>query len=192
MKKAYIFPGIGYSCDRSLLYFSGRLASECGYEIRKIAYTGFEQGIKGDKEKMERAFKLALSQTEETLRDERFEDADELLFISKSIGTVVAAAFERSHGLSGRNIYFTPLAETFDFAQRGSGIAFHGTSDPWADTGIIKAACSELDIPLYITENANHSLETGNAVDDIANLQSAMRTVNDYIRQMEYEQMSLY
>lgn len=32
MKAAVFFPGIGYHCDKPLLYYSRKLAQECGYE----------------------------------------------------------------------------------------------------------------------------------------------------------------
>ena len=32
MKLAVFFPGIGYHCDKPLLYYSQKLAKECGYE----------------------------------------------------------------------------------------------------------------------------------------------------------------
>ena len=32
MKAAVFFPGIGYHCDKPLLYYSRKLAKECGYE----------------------------------------------------------------------------------------------------------------------------------------------------------------
>ena len=42
MKKlAVFFPGIGYTADRPLLYYSRRTAAELGYEIRSVAYSGF-------------------------------------------------------------------------------------------------------------------------------------------------------
>ena len=44
MKKiAVFFPGIGYTADKPLLYFSRRIAAAHGYEIRIMNYTGFRQ-----------------------------------------------------------------------------------------------------------------------------------------------------
>ena len=61
MKKiAVIFPGIGYHCDKPLLYYGKRLAARHGYEIREVPYGNFEPGIKGNPEKMQRAFRQAL------------------------------------------------------------------------------------------------------------------------------------
>ena len=47
MKAAVFFPGIGYHCDKPLLYYSRKLAQECGYEDRMARApcdAGFEAG----------------------------------------------------------------------------------------------------------------------------------------------------
>ncbi|MFQ9393889.1 MAG: hypothetical protein ACLR2E_06970 [Lachnospiraceae bacterium] len=39
------------------------------------------------------------------------------MFISKSIGTLIAASYAKKYGLIGvRQVLYTPLAETFQFA----------------------------------------------------------------------------
>ena len=40
-KAAVLFPGIGYSVDRPLLYYSGKMALSRGYEVIRVPYTGF-------------------------------------------------------------------------------------------------------------------------------------------------------
>lgn len=54
MKKkiAVLFPGIGYTCDKPLLYYTGKLAVARGYKIVKVEYGNFPSGIKENKEKM--------------------------------------------------------------------------------------------------------------------------------------------
>ena len=37
-KLAIIFPGIGYTCDKPLLYYAEDLAAQSGYECKRIAY----------------------------------------------------------------------------------------------------------------------------------------------------------
>ena len=39
MKIAVLFPGIGYHCDKPLLYYSGKLAAHYQYELVKVPYT---------------------------------------------------------------------------------------------------------------------------------------------------------
>ena len=56
MKAAVFFPGIGYHCDKPLLYYSRKLAQECGYEETiALSYTYDGGNIRGNEEKMQQA-----------------------------------------------------------------------------------------------------------------------------------------
>ena len=61
-KLAVIFPGIGYTADKPLLYFGRRIAVEYGYEVRIMDYKGFPPKVKGDRNRMEESFFIALRQ----------------------------------------------------------------------------------------------------------------------------------
>ena len=117
MKLAVLFPGIGYTCDKPLLYYAGKLAQGLGYELKRVEYGNFPAGIKGDQEKMKAAFESALTQTEEILKDVDFAQYEDILFISKSVGTVVAACYRQKYHIACRSISFTPLEETFMFIE---------------------------------------------------------------------------
>ncbi len=181
MKLAVIFPGMGYTCDKPLLYYSAKIASQQGYEIKRVEYGNFPKKVKGNKEMMSAAFETARKQTKEILKDVDWESFDEILFISKSIGTEVAAHYLKKHDLKARSISFTPLAETFLYA-RGEGIMFHGTKDPWVeDSSLIIEGCEKIGQQIYLTEDGNHSLETGDIARDLANLAVIMDVVSRYI-----------
>lgn len=181
MKKiACLFPGIGYTCDKPLLYYSWKLLKGMGWQIIPVQYSGFPSGVKGNAEKMQQCAYMALEQAEDLLREIDWSEYSEILFIGKSVGTVVCAAYAERHSLDCRQILFTPVEAAFRFAGRNA-IAFHGTADPWADTKAIRKACKKLDIPLYETGNANHSLETGDVDTDIRELRKVMQTVRNYI-----------
>lgn len=182
MKIAVLFPGIGYTCDKPLLYYAGKLAAKYDYRVMPVAYGNFPSGVKGNREKMEQSFYSALHQAEEMLKDVRWEDYEDILFISKSVGTIVAACYKKQHQIKARSISFTPLEDTFSFAS-GEGIMFYGTADPWVKDGrVICEGCEKIGQRLYITENANHSLETGDVAVDLANLAKIMGQAEEYIK----------
>ena len=180
-KIACLFPGIGYTCDKPLLYYSWKLLKGMGWEVVPVPYSGFPEKVKGDPEKMKLSAEMALEQAEEILREIEWDRYGEILFIGKSVGTVVCGAYASAHGIDCRRILFTPVEDTFGFSC-GDAVAFHGTSDPWADTGVIRKCCSEQVIPLYETEGANHSLETGDVEKDIKELRNVMKTVREFVR----------
>ncbi len=40
MRLVVVFPGIGYHCDKPLLYYGRKVASECGYdEVVTLSYS---------------------------------------------------------------------------------------------------------------------------------------------------------
>lgn len=179
MKIVCLFPGIGYTCDKPLLYYSSKMLSALGWQTIRIAYGGFPSGVKGNAAKMKQCAEMALEQAEKLLKDTDWSRYDEILFVSKSVGTVVAGAYAQKHHIACRHVLFTPVEASFSFGIR-EAIAFHGTSDPWADSEVIRDACLAAGIPLYTTEKANHSLETGDVGDDIETLKNTMNIVKDY------------
>ncbi len=186
MKKiAVIFPGVGYHVDKPLLYYSRKIAAQNGYEIREVRYGNFPKGVKGSQKKMEEAFFNALSQTEELLADVDFTAYEDVLFISKSVGTAVASAYAGKHGLSTRNIYYTPVEASFQFMKQ-PGIVFTGTEDSWVVFAAVKGKSEEGGFPLYVTEGADHSLETGDVEKDLKNLQEIMKITEEYIKAVGY------
>ena len=148
-----------------------------------VSYGNFPKGVKGDSQKMKECFCMALSQSEEMLRDVEFSKYDQILVLSKSIGTAVAAAYTEKHAIAAHHIYYTPVGESLVFMKQ-SGIAFHGTSDSWADTDELIAGCKERNIPLHMIEGGNHSLEIGDTKKDLENLRYIMELTEAYIREI--------
>lgn len=192
-KIAVLFPGIGYTCDKPLLYYSAKLAAEKGFEVVRVPYGNFPSNVKGNAEKMYQSFVSAREQSEEILKDVDWSSYDEIVFFSKSVGTVVALSYAAEHGIDARQVLYTPLKETFKFPVAAAGaadasdagksraIAFHGTGDPWAVTEEIVRICEEKGVPLYLTKDANHSLECGKAIKDIKTIRKVMRTVKEFL-----------
>lgn len=179
MKLAVIFPGIGYHCDKPLLYYSKKIAMQYGFEIIEVPYGGFQKNIKGSAEKMKEAFESAFFQAEQMLKSVNFEEYDTVLFISKSIGTAVAGAYSEKKGLDAFHIYYTPVEASLEVMQ--NGIVFHGMADPWADAGVIRQGCEKKGLPCFSYVAANHSLETGDVQVDLRNMQDIMCRTENYI-----------
>ena len=182
MKKiCVLFPGVGYTTSKPLLYYTGKLAKSAGYEVRCVSYKDLPKNIGSDKEKMRLAYETALEQTREQLKGIDWLSYGKILFVGKSIGTAIAASFGKDvYGV--KYIYLTPLAETFEVARNSSGIAFHGTGDPWADTNMIKEACRERDIPLYTFDDANHSLETDDVMKNLSIVKEVLELEQKFMR----------
>lgn len=183
-KLAVIFPGIGYHKDKPLLYYSSKLAKKYGYEIICADYGELPTGVKGDVEKMQNAYELALEQVTNQLSQVDFASCDQVLFISKSMGTAVAASYDTKNDIGAGHIYFTPVEASFQAIGK-VGIVFHGTGDDWARTTVIRGECEKRGLPLYEIEKANHSLETGNVLNDLENMRKIMQETERYIKELQ-------
>ena len=196
-KLAVCFPGIGYHCDKPLLYYSRRLAKEAGYEELQLSYTFFGGNIRGNKEKMREAFFTLYDQAGEQLADVNWESWDEILFVSKSIGTIISAAYAAKQHIPCRQILYTPLEDTFRIEKElglsekteamqsaGRAIAFIGTADPWSKVPQVISLSEEKGIPIFSYEGANHSLETGNALACLDILTDVMAKTSSFLHRI--------
>ena len=190
---AVLFPGIGYTADRPLLHYSRRLAESFGYETRVLPYGGFPKKVRGDRDKLQEVCALALSQARQFLADTDFSACDDILFIGKSIGTLVAAAIaaESSAGGRIRFVLYTPLEETFSYPL-GDALVFTGSGDPGVGgaESRIPALCAQRQIRCFVIDGANHSLETADPLADIRNLQDVMRHTSDFLREEQLRRIA--
>lgn len=182
-KIAVYFPGIGYHCDKPLLYYSRDIAHEQGYqEYRNINYTYHAGKIRGNAEKMQEAYEVLFSQAQAQLADMVWDDYEEVLFVSKSVGTIIAASYAKKYGLDRvRHILYTPLTQTFQFAPK-QAVAFIGTADPWSDPEEIVHLAGENHIPIAVYEGCNHSLECEDTMKNIENLRDVMEKTREFCR----------
>lgn len=182
-KIAVIFPGVGYTKDRPLLYYAGKLAAGRGYELIHMDFSG----IKWSKEKLkdrdflEETLKRCLKMTEDALAGVGDLADAEVVFISKSIGTVVATAYARKRSLRVKQICFSPLEMIGGYIEAEGAILFCADTDPYADFEPISRMAREKGIELCRIAGGNHSLETGDVLADIDNLKKMMKRVSELI-----------
>ena len=118
MKLVVCFPGIGYHCDKPLLYYSRRLARADREVLVQYAYQ--KPGLRGNPAALRTALDALYAQAEPQLADIAWADYDEVVFLAKSIGTAVAAAYAQRHGIACKLVLYTPLEMTYDFAPKNA------------------------------------------------------------------------
>ena len=137
--------------------------------------------MRGEKKKVKETFSTLYGQAEEALKEMDWYAYDEILFVSKSIGTAIASAYAGQHELKGvRHVLYTPLMETFDYHPQNA-VAFIGSADPWSDVSQIQETCDEQQIPLFIYEGADHSLETEDTLVNLDIMKEVMRKTRDFM-----------
>ncbi len=180
-KLAVIFPGMGYHGDKPLLYYSKRLVRDHGYDVKEVRYDFpvRARDIMNDKDAKKEAFLHAVSEAKDQLADVDFANYKDVLFIGKSIGTAVAACYDKESNTGARHFVFTPVPETFSYLRKNSGIVIHGTADPWCDNELAEAKCEELELPLFNVEGANHSLETDDTMTDCIRMPAVLNRLSE-------------
>ena len=183
-----MFPGVGYTCDKPLLYYIGKLYQNDNFDVKKISYAGFMNGLKDDSQKMNHAYELVKKQTKEQLKDINWNEYEKVVFVSKSIGTVGAAYIFKymqdkkiiNSNLKISNIFLTPLVETFNYVTEKSGFVIIGDKDQWSDYAQICKLAEKYNLPAHIIENANHSLENSDIFDSIDIIFNVVKIVDSY------------
>ena len=176
-KICVVFPGIGYHSDKPLLYYSKKYMMAHGYEIFDVTYGKLSGYLP---EEIQKVFDDGWTKAIDCLKIVDFSEAEDIVFLSKSIGTAISARYAVENDLKVRNIYFTPLEITMQYAD-SDGIAFHGTADPLVDTERLTELCRKKQIPLYKYEGGNHSIETKDILWNIRTQEDIAKKYIDYL-----------
>ena len=176
MKKlAVIFPGVGYTCTKPLLYYTAAMAAEHDYEIIRLDSGQDIHTFHGrTPAELEPVIKLAIKRTLPQLESVPFNDYEDIVFISKSIGTTISCQLEGALSLRGKVKQFliTPIPSTLRYLSDVNGLFFAGTADPYMPENKIRAAARNFPEKTGgIFEDCNHSLEQkGDTLGAIRNL----------------------
>ena len=180
-KLAIIFPGIGYHVDKPLLYYARKIATSLGYTCICVSYPDLSK--EEIKNRLQESIQRVMKQVEEQLSDVvDMNQPQELLFISKSIGSVVSAEYRKRHNLKVPQVIYTPIQETLTYGIENA-IVFHGTNDSWCNTEDLKEVCVKNNVSLQLLENANHSLEIEDVIINIEYLKKIMETTKNYLEE---------
>ncbi len=177
---AVILPGTGYHKDKPLMYYATKLALQMGYDVQQVDYLEYFETIRYQDAQMKAAAEKAFEKTEKVLGKLDLTQYTGVVFIGKSFGTVASARYISEHKLSAKQVWYTPVPETFAYGTRGT-VAFTGSRDPIMDTETLRQKASELGMPLYVYEGGNHSLETGDVDADLETLRDVMRHTREYL-----------
>lgn len=154
MKKLIVlFPGAGYGLDCPLLYYADFLFETNGYERIHMDY----QNILSDKElSLENKLVKIREYVYEQVKDIDLTLYDEVVFLSKSIGSVEAGILAEKLGINVVQIFITPIAEAVSYCHVDSYVVI-GTKDKAYE--IYKDYCDANGIKVLYIKDANHSLE---------------------------------
>lgn len=173
MKKLLIiFPGVGYGLDSPLLYFADFVYETKGFDRIHMNY----QNIFANKElSLEEKLQKVREYILEQVKDTNFDSYDEVVFLSKSVGSVEAGILAKRLNLEVVQVFITPIEEAISYCKENS-IVVIGTQDKAYE--LYKNHCDENKMKALYVEDANHSLEVdGQPYESIDVLKSVMRFI---------------
>lgn len=181
---AVILPGIGYTLDRPILDYSKKLCLELGYDVLPIEY-GFQAARKEfDKEK----FQIVVDETMELISMSLNEKYKKIIFIGKSIGTVIQRIIQKkiisegSHKYIFINVYFTPVDKTVELGIDKESLVFTGTKDPLIKKESVEIIEKMKNVNLVKIHNADHSLNIkGDVVNSTKIIMEVIQREKEYL-----------
>lgn len=178
-----ILPGIGYTLDRPLLDYSKKLCMELGYDVLPIEY-GFQAArVQFNSER----FNNLLDESMEILKISLSSKYKKIVFIGKSIGTVVQKILQKrlkdeNDSYHFENIYLTPVDKTVDLGIEAGSLVFTGSCDPLISKGNVHKLEKIEGLKLIKITDADHSLNIKNdVVKSTEYLMNIIKKEKDYL-----------
>lgn len=182
-KLAVIFPGIRYSPECPLLYYAQKLCVKEGYEILPLYYSYRQDSVLDQDLKLENFVMETQREAVRLLKDALKNPYKDVVFISKSIGTVLAGIAEKELELKPRQFLMTPLPETFPYMKGmgARGAAVLGTKDKNLSAERLELFCQKEEIPFTLYEGAGHRLEMESMDETFGILSDILKKLREFL-----------
>ncbi len=173
---AVCFPGTGFTCKEALFE---RLASDFSARGYDVVQLDFSHIPFREIESLEEAIAVAQRAVKRQLGSVPFSEYQDTVFLSKSLGTILAAYYERDYALHPRHLFLTPLNKTLSLVKPESRVISMvlGTQDRFLTGRALASYCEERNFPYFLIEGVNHSLKdegdaerTAHIIDQVAQL----------------------
>lgn len=170
------FPGTGFICKEALFERCAEKFSARGYDVVKLDFSHIPFR---EIETIEEAVTIARRAVKRQLSGIDFSDYADVVWISKSLGTILAATDEEVYCDSPRQLYLTPLPETLARIRPESRVIalVLGTQDRFLTGEALAAFCEERDRCCCVIDGVGHSLKdeqsaerTAQIIEQIASL----------------------
>ena len=160
------FPG-ARGCEIPLLYFGAKHFEDKGYEKRFISYP------------LNREITLenVLNNALEMLRDIEWGEYEDIVFVAKSLGTVVSCMVKERLAIPARLILLTPLEETLPYIRKENAVLLTamGDRDHYLAAPRLTELCEQEGITCHIEPRVGHRMEV---TDDLRrNLEIVFRVI---------------
>ncbi len=180
MKLAVVFPGLGYHKDKPLLYYGQEVLKEVGYDrLDFIDYGKLEKSV--EKDGIKAVFEELYVSSKTQLDQLDYSHYEEVVFLSKSIGTCVSACYVEENDLNVKQVLYTPIELTYSWPI-ASSIAFVGDKDDWSNFETVVSLSAKTSVPLFTYHGANHSLKTRDTLESLDILKDVITKTKEFLK----------
>ncbi|MDZ5252530.1 alpha/beta hydrolase [Clostridium sp. LIBA-8841] len=185
-----LLPGLGYTLDKAILDYSKQLVLDLNYDCLGIEY-GFqvsrETFNRHDEEDIRELFLESLDVVFSAL-EFRTGKYKNIVIIGKSLGTVlqnkIGEEIKKVYNIEVKNIYLTPINETFKDNINKESLIITGTKDALISSDNLEKIKEEKFNVLEI-EDAGHSLcIKGNVLESIRALELIIKVIKNYLEKI--------
>lgn len=155
---AVCFPGTGFTCKEALFERLGSDYAARGYEVVKLDFSHIPFR---EIESLEEAVAVAHRAAKRQLSAVNYCDYEDTVFLSKSLGTILAAMTDRECDAKPRHLFLTPLNRTLTLIRHETRIIAMvlGTQDRFLTGRQLASFCEERGIRYCLVDGVNHSLK---------------------------------
>ena len=173
---AVCFPGTGFTCKEALFERLGADYAARGYDVIKLDFSHIPFR---EIESLTEAVAIAQRAVKRQLSHVSFGEYVDVVFLSKSLGTILAVEQERLSQTRARHLLLTPLNKTLMLIRPDSRVIAMvlGTQDRFLTGRALASYCEEKNFPYCLIDDVNHSLKddadperTARIIDQIAGL----------------------
>ena len=155
---AVCFPGTGFTCKEALFERLGADYAALEYDIIKLDFSHIPFR---EIESLEEAIAVAQRAVKRQLSHVAFAEYDDVVFLSKSLGTILAIEHDNANDICARHLFLTPLNKTLlQIRPKTKVIAMVlGTQDRFLTGRALASFCEERGIRYCLIDGVNHSLK---------------------------------
>lgn len=175
-KLVVLFPGKNFPCDKPILHFAGTSALQSGFDLMILEYGYQAARTDLDVNELQRVIEDSHESVQRIISKYK-----QVVFISKSIGTIVAGEVHGKLEIPIKHLFLTPIKDTIHYINKFNGLVVYGTKDEMfnkehANLINIDNVREVIEIP-----NANHGLETNNVEESIEILSKLVRIYMEFL-----------
>lgn len=175
-KLVVLFPGKNFPCDKPILHFAGTSALQSGFDLMILEYGYQAARTDLDVNELQRVIEDSHESVQRIISKYK-----QVVFISKSIGTIVAGEVHGKLEIPIKHLFLTPIKDTIYYINKFNGLVVYGTKDEMfnkehANQINIDNVREVIEIP-----NANHALETNNVEESIEILSKLVRIYMEFL-----------